>query len=80
METGNIDTMVESVAGKVWEAAVAQDRMDDVNKERAVIHIKQAGKEVQVRFVGEALPDIQCKSVIPTLEDYYIYVNEKGVK
>lgn len=78
-KTGNIDTMVESVAGKVWEATVTQDVMDDVNKERAVIHIKQAGKDVQVRFVGEPISDIQCKSVIPTLEDYYIYVNEKMV-
>lgn len=81
-ETGNIDTVVEGVAGKVWEATVTQDRMNDVDKERAVIHIKQAGKEVQVRFVGEALPDTPCKSVIPTLEDYYIYVSgkQKGVK
>ena len=82
METGNIDTLVEGVAGKVWEAVVTQDRMNDVNKERAVIHIKQAGKEVQIRFVGEALPDIQCSLVVPTLEDYYIYVSgkRKGVK
>ncbi len=77
METGNIDEMVERVADKVWEAVVTQDRMNDINKERAVIHIKQAGNEVQVRFVGEPIPDIQCKSVIPTLEDYYLYVNEK---
>ena len=82
METGNIDTLVEGVAGKVWEAVVTQDRMNDVNKERAVIHIKQAGKEVQIRFVGEALPDIQCSLAVPTLEDYYIYVSgkRKGVK
>lgn len=82
MEMGNIDTLVEGVAGKVWEAVVTQDRMNDVNKERAVIHIKQAGKEVQIRFVGEALPDIQCSLVVPTLEDYYIYVSgkRKGVK
>lgn len=81
-ETGNIDTMVEGVAGKVWEATVTQDRMNDINKEKAVIHIKQAGKEVRIRFVGEALPDSQCKSVIPTLEDYYIYVSrkQKGVQ
>lgn len=79
-ETGNIDELVERVAGKVWEATVTQDMMNDVNKDRSVIHIKQAGKDVQVRFVGAALPDIQCKSVIPTLEDYYIYANEKGVK
>ncbi len=74
-EVGNIGDLVESVAGKAWEATVTQDRMDDVNKERAVIHIKQVGKDVQVRFVGEALPDTPCKSVIPTLEDYYIYAN-----
>lgn len=81
-KTGNIDTMVGDVAGKVWEAAVTQDRLNDINKERAIIHIKQAGKEVLVRFVGEALPDAQCKSVIPTLEDYYIYASgkRKGVK
>ena len=81
-ETGNIDTMVEGVAGKVWEATVTQDRMNDINKEKAVIHIKQAGKEVRNRSVGEALPDSQCKSVIPTLEDYYIYVSrkQKGVQ
>ena len=75
-ETGSIDDMVGRVAGKVWEATVTQDMMNDVNKKRAVIHIKQVGKDVQVRFVGEPISDAPCKSVIPTLEDYYIYVNE----
>lgn len=76
-ETGHIDELTESVAGKVWEASIPQDRMEEVSAGRAVIHIKQAGKEIQVRFVGEAFSDIPCKSVPPTLEDYYIYVNEK---
>lgn len=76
-EIGNIDDLVERVVGKVWEVTVPQEMMNDVNKERAVIHIKQVGKDVQVRFVGEPIPNIKCKSVIPTLEDYYIYVNEK---
>lgn len=76
-ETGNIDEMVKGVAGKVWEATVTQDRMNYVSAERAVIHIKQTGKDVQVRFVGDPIPDLPSKSVIPTLEDYYIYVNEK---
>lgn len=76
-ETGNIDQLVKGVAGKVWEATVGQDMMNTVSAERAVIHIKQMGRDVQIRFMGEALPGIQCKSVVPTLEDYYIYVNEK---
>ncbi len=76
-ETGNIDQLVEGVAGKVWEATVGQEVMNTVNGERAVIHIKQLGKDVQVRFVGDSFPNIECRSVMPTLEDYYIYVNEK---
>lgn len=80
-EAGNIAELVEKVSGKVWEAIVTPDMMNEINKERAVIHMKQVGKDIQVRFVGEVIPDIPCKSVIPTLEDYYIYVNgNKGVK
>jgi len=81
-ETGNIDQLVEGVAGKVWEATVGQEVMNTVNGERAVIHIKQLGKDVQVRFMGDPFPNIECRSVMPTLEDYYIFVNEKikGVK
>ena len=81
-ENGNIEQLVEGAAGKVWEATVGQDMVNTISGERAVIHIKQAGKDVQIRFVGDQLPNIECRSVIPTLEDYYIFVNEKqkGVK
>jgi hypothetical protein len=65
------------VSGKVWETTVGQDMMNIVSKERAVIHIKQTGRDVQIRFVGEPIPNIACNSVVPTLEDYYIFVNEK---
>ncbi len=76
-ETGNIGQLVKRVTGNVWEATVGQDMMNTVSAERAVIHIKQMGKDVQIRFVGDQIPDIACRSVTPTLEDYYIYVNEK---
>ncbi len=76
-ETGNIEQLVEGVAGKVWEATVGQDMMNTISAERAVIHIKQMGKDVQIRFVGDQIPNIECRFVMPTLEDYYIYVNEK---
>lgn len=76
-KTGNIDQLVEGVAGMVWEANVGQDMVNTVSAERAVIHIKQIGKDVQIRFVGDQIQNIECRSVAPTLEDYYIYVNEK---
>lgn len=75
-ETGKIDELVEKAAGKVWETEVTQDMMSTVSAERAVIHVKQDGKKIQVRFVGEPLRNTPCTPMIPTLEDYYIYVNE----
>ena len=76
-EVGNIDQLVEGVAGKVWEVTVGQDMMNTVNTERAVIHFKQMGRDVQVRFVGDPYPNMDCRSVMPTLEDYYVFANEK---
>lgn len=78
LETGNVDALVQKVKGQVWEAVVHQEAYQRLRKERSVIHLKQMGKEVQVRFVGEMYADESCPAtemnlVEPTLEDYYIY-------
>ena len=65
------------MAGKVWEVTVSQDMMNILNAERAVIHFKQMGKDFQVRFVGDPYPNTDCRSAMPTLEDYYVFANEK---
>ena len=79
LETGNVDTLVSRVRGQVWEAVMSQETYQRLRKERSVIHLKQVGKEVQVRFVGEKYldeksPDMEICQVEPTLEDYYIFV------
>lgn len=73
LETGNVEELVWRVDGHVWETTVNQEVYHRLQKERAVIHIKQTGKEVQVRFVGEEYPDVENRRAVPTLEDYYIY-------
>lgn len=74
LETGNIEELVQRVRGQVWETTVSQEMYKRLRKERAVIHLKQMGKDVQVRFVGREYPNIESCLVVPTLEDYYIYV------
>lgn len=74
LETGNIEELVQRVRGQVWETTVSQEMYQRLRKERAVIHLKQMGKDVQVRFVGREYPNIESCLVVPTLEDYYIYV------
>lgn len=73
LETGNIDELTENVRDKVWETTVGQDVFNQLRKERSVIHLKQTGGKVQVRFVGERYPNIENLSAEPTLEDYYMF-------
>ncbi len=73
LETGNVDALVQKVKGQVWEAVVSWEVYHRLRKERSVIHLKQMGKEVQVRFVGEEYPNVKISQAEPTLEDYYIF-------
>ncbi len=73
LETGNVEELVQKVKGQVWETVVSQEIYHRLRKERSIIHLKQLGKDVQVRFVGEKYPDVENCPVEPTLEDYYIF-------
>ena len=73
LKTGNVDDLVQSVKGQVWETVVNHEVYQELRKRRSVIHLKQMGKEVQVRFVGENYVGADCQQVEPTLEDYYIF-------
>lgn len=81
LETGNVDELIRRSRGQVWEAIVSQELYQKLRKERSVIHLKQAGKNVQVRFVGEEYPEAESCPMEPTLEDYYVFaggVDEGG--
>ena len=73
LATGNVDALVQGVKGKVWEAVVNQETYRSLRGERSVIRLKQKGKEVQARFVGEPYPAVENREVEPTLEDYYVF-------
>lgn len=78
LETGNVSELTEKVREQVWEAMVSQKVYQELRKERLIIHLKQMGKDVQVRFVGEAYPSVDSIQVEPTLEDYYMFAG--GIK
>lgn len=82
LKTGTVDELVQTIRGKVWESVVSQKEYENLRKEREIIHIKQVGKDVQVRFLGEQYLEVENYQVEPTLEDYYIFsggnMNERG--
>lgn len=73
LEIGNVEELVKKAEGQVWETIISQEIYHKLRKERSVIHLKQLGKDVLMRYVGEKYPDIDSYRVTPTLEDYYIY-------
>lgn len=73
LETGNVDKLVQKVNGQVWETVVSQEMYQRLRKERSIIHLKQMGNNVQVRFVGDKYSAAESCQVEPTLEDYYIF-------
>lgn len=73
LETGSVDKLVQKVNGQVWEAIVSQEMYQRLRKERSIIHLKQMGNNVQVRFVGDKYSAAESCQVEPTLEDYYIF-------
>ena len=75
LKTGDVDALVQAVKGEVWETVVNQETYQQLRKERSIIHLKQMGKEVQVRFVGENYIGADCQQEEPTLEDYYIFTS-----
>jgi ABC-type multidrug transport system ATPase subunit len=75
LKTGSINELVKAVEGQVWEAIIDQEVYGRLTMERSVIHIKQLGKNVEVRYVGDKYPNINSMSVEPTLEDYYMFVS-----
>lgn len=80
LETGNVDELVKKVKGQVWESIVSQEVYLSLRKERSVIHLKQMGRDVLVRYVGNKYPNAENCPVEPTLEDYYIYSREQRAK
>lgn len=73
VETGNVDGLVQTVRGKVWETIISREIYHQLRKERSIIHLKQMGNDVQVRYVGDEYSGVDNSEVKPNLEDYYVF-------
>ncbi|MEG0693567.1 MAG: hypothetical protein RR444_10880 [Oscillospiraceae bacterium] len=74
LQFGEINSMVNSISGKVWEAVVDQQTLEKLSTERQVIRRKQEAEYICVRYAGDAYDSIDSKQLEPNLEDYYMYV------
>lgn len=67
-----IEQLIRQMTGRVWGTVTDQETFQQLSKERTVIHRKQRGNQVVVRYAGTAFKGVESKALVPTLEDFYM--------
>ena len=71
--------MANKIDGKVWEVTCKSEEVAKLQQTYRVINIAQNDAGVTLRVLSEAIPEGDAKTVVPTLEDYYLWVfGEQG--
>ncbi len=73
LKTSDVNTLIESINGKVWEAKV--DNVDEAMLENGfkVSNITKSSDGAMIRIVSDNKPYDNAATVAPNLEDVYLY-------
>lgn len=63
--------------GAVWQAAVAEDRLEELGRRTRIVHHMRDGDSIRVRILADQQPLPEAEAVTPTLEDSYLWLLEK---
>jgi len=67
--------LTKKIADKVWNIVTAEENIQQMQEKYRVINISKTDKGVELRVLSENKPDEgEVVNVVPTLEDYYLYV------
>ena len=67
--------LTKKISDKVWTIIANEESLPQMQEKYRVINISKSEKGVELRILSENRPyEIEVKNVVPTLEDYYLYV------
>ena len=73
---GSIKELVRTAKGHVWICRLRDEVQAREIEKKYHISSKQLSEDgVQIRLISEKMPNVECVSVDPTLEDAYIYIS-----
>lgn len=73
---GSMKELVRAAKGHVWICRLRDEVQAREIEKKYHISSKQLSEDgVQIRLISEKMPNIECVSVEPTLEDAYIYIS-----
>ena len=68
-----MNTVAESIKGKVWEISVSQQEADKLNQSFCVVSLRHENGAVRLRIVHDTAPTTDAVTIEPSLEDLYLY-------
>ena len=78
-----MNTVADSIKGKVWEISVSQQEADSMSKSFNIVNLRHDNGAVRLRIVNDNPPTTSASTVEPNLEDLYLYhfqdqISERG--
>ena len=70
---GPMETVTESIRGKVWEIMVDEREAAKYSRNLRVVNLHHEGKQVRLRIVEDVSPASDAYNVEPSLEDLFLY-------
>ncbi|OKP65733.1 ABC transporter ATP-binding protein [Paenibacillus sp. P3E] len=72
--TGTVEQLTAAMEGLVWTCHISSREVEEWNDRYCISNLRHEGDQVELRIVSKEKPsDRSTTSVVPTLEDFYLY-------
>ena len=73
-DSGSPYELTQKIEGQVWQTVVAAEEVQAMQEKFRVVNIQNGEQGVILRILSDTKPTEDSVTVVPSLEDYYLYV------
>ena len=73
-DSGSPYELTQKIEGQVWQTVVAAEDVQTMQEKFRVVNIQNGEQGVILRILSDVKPTEDSVTVVPSLEDYYLYV------
>ena len=73
-DSGSPYELTQKIEGQVWQTVVAAEEVQTMQDKFRVVNIQNGEQGVILRILSDVKPTEDSVTVVPSLEDYYLYV------
>ena len=73
-DSGSPYELIQKIEGQVWQTVVAAEEVQAMQEKFRVVNIQNGEQGVILRILSDVKPTEDSVTVVPSLEDYYLYV------